>query len=174
MAASERSSATRRTERVVSNEGRHGCAVWCPVFDDLQGGLGQPKRLLQQRSIWQIGQPDLKLKHQVVERSQDASTCRFPDDPRLHCTALRIHHVCWQTERLEQRPQCLGKPVHNVSTFSCWHDHGQQGSLADSQHDLDSSGTDQSGVPVAKDRVWGSMLLHRHRIESVQELLGAA
>lgn len=54
-------------EHAVSCEGRGGCLVWCRAFNDLQRGLGQPKRMRQQCSIWKVGQPYLKLKHQVVE-----------------------------------------------------------------------------------------------------------
>lgn len=76
-AIEERSSANGHLQRPVSSERRKCGLVGSTVIDDLQWRLGQPERLRQQRSIWEVEHPDLKLECQVVERSQDSAVCRF-------------------------------------------------------------------------------------------------
>jgi len=105
----------------------------------------------QQRSIRKVEQPDLKLKCQVVERSQDTAVCRLSNGPVFHCTALGSCIVRWYAYGGEHRPQGLAEPLDEGSTIPRRHHYGQQASLADGEHNLTSANADQIGVPVAED-----------------------
>lgn len=170
----ERSSADGRLKRPVSSKRRECGLVGCTVVDDLQRRLGQPERLRQQRSIREVEQRDLKLKCQVVERSQDAAVCRLSNGPMLHCTALGRRFVRWNADGGEHRLQGLAEPLDEGSTIPCRHHYGQQASLADSEHNLNSTNADQIGVPIAEDCVRRCRLWIRRGVQPVEELLGAA
>lgn len=169
-----RSSADDRLQRPMSGERRECGLVGCTVVDDLQGRLGQPERLRKQRSIREVEQSDLKLKCQVVERSQDSAICRLSNCPMLHCTALGRRIVRWNADFGEDRLQRLAESRNEGSTIPCWHHYGQQASLADSEHNLDSANADQIGVPVAEDCVRRCRLWIRRRLQPVEELMGAS
>ena len=170
----KRSSAGDRLQRPMSSERRECGLVGCTVVDDLQGRLGQPERLRQQRSIREVEQPDLKLKCQVVERSQDSAVCRLSNCPMLHCTALGSRFVGWNAYGGEHLLQSLAEPLDEGSTIPCRHHYWQQASLADREHNLDSANADQIGVPVAEDCVWRCRLWIRRGVQPVEELMGAA
>ena len=170
----KRSSADDRLQRSVSSERRECGLVGCTVVDDLQGRLGQPERLRQQRSIREVEQPDLKLKCQVVERSQNSAVCRLSNCPTLHCTALGSRFVGWNAYGGEHRLQGIAEPMDEGSTIPCRHHYWQQASLADCEHNLDSANADQIGVPVAEDCVRRCRLWIRRGVQPGEELMGAA
>ncbi len=149
----KRSPADGRLQRPVSSERSECGLVGCTVVDDFQGRLGQPERLRRQRSIREVEQSDVKLKCQVVERSEDSAICRLSNCPTLHRTALGSGFVRLNADFGEDRLQGLAQSLNEGSTIPCWHHYGQQASLADSEHNLDSANADQIGVPVAEDCV---------------------
>lgn len=158
----------------MSSERRECGLVGCTVVDDLQGRLGQPERLRQQRSIREVDQSDLKLKCQVVERPQDSGVCRLSSSPMLHCNALGSHFVLWNAYGREHWLQSLAQPLYEGSTITCRHHYWQQASLADSEHNLDSANANQIGVPVAEDCVRRCRLSSRLGVQPVEEFMGAA
>lgn len=149
----KRSSADGRLKRPVSSERGECGLVGCTVVDDFQGRLGQPERLRHQSSIRGVHHPNLQLKCQIVERSEDSAICRLSNCPKLHCTALGSRFVRWNANFGEDRFQGLAESLNEGSTIPCRHHHGQQASLADSEYNLDSAYADQIGVPVAEDCV---------------------
>lgn len=158
----------------MGNERRQRCLVGSTIVDDLQGRLGQPERMREQSAIWVVEQPDLKLKCQIVERSQDVAVCRLPHGPMLHCSALGICIGRWDADGSEHRPQGVGEPLDEGMTIPSRHHNGQQTSLTDCEHNLSPVNSNQIGVPVAKDCVWRHRLRIWRGVEPVEELLGAA
>jgi hypothetical protein len=57
----------------------------------------------------------------------------------LHRTALGSRFVRWNADSGEDRLQGLAESLNEGSTIPCRHRYGQQASLADSEHNLDSA-----------------------------------
>ena len=169
-----RSSDAHREQRPASSERSERRLFGRTVVDDLQRRPGQPERLLQQRSIRRVAQPDLKRERQVVERSQDTPVRRLPDGPSLHGAALGDRVVRWNSDGGEHEAQGFAEPLDERSTISCRHHDGQQASLTDSEHDLDPANADKVGIPIAEDCVRRCRLGLRRGVEPVEQFLGAA
>lgn len=170
----KRSSADDCLQRPMCSERRQRCLVGRTVVDDLQGCPSQPERMRHQRSIRKVEQPDLKLKCQVVERSQDPAVCRLSNGPMLHRALLGSCIVRWDADGGKHRPQGFAEPLDEGSTIPCRHHYGQQASLADGEHNLNSANADQIGVPVAEDCVRRRRFWIRLGVEPIEEFLGAA
>ena len=91
----------------------------------------------------------------------------------LHYIALDGRIVRWNADGGEHRLQGLAERLDEGSTISYWHHYGQQASLADSEHNLDSANANQIGIPVAEDGVRRCRLWVRRGVQPVEELLGA-
>ena len=113
----KRSSADGRLKRPVSSERGECGLVGCTVVDDFQGRLGQPERLRHQSSIRGVHHPNLQLKCQIVERSEDSAICRLSNCPKLHCTALGSRFVRWNADFGEDRFQGLAESLNEGSTI---------------------------------------------------------
>lgn len=168
----KRSSDACSLNRSTSSECRERGLVGCPVVDELEGRLGQPERLSQQRSVRKIAQSKFELKRQVVERSQDATVACLSNGPALHRTALSDHIVRWDADGAERLLQSLAEPLDKGAAFLRRYHDGQQTSIADSEHQLDPAYSDQMGVPVAEDGVRLRRLRIEPGVEPVEQFLG--
>jgi len=73
----------------------------------------------QERSIGEVGQPDLELKHHVVKRTQDAPASGLPYDPVLHRVALGDYVVYWNSNGRKHWIQGLDDSLNKKTTVFC-------------------------------------------------------
>lgn len=161
-------------QRPASSKRRERSLVGGAVVDELQRRPGQPERLRQQRSIRRVAQADFKLERQIVERSQDPPVHRLSNSPTLHGTAFGDRVALRNSDGGEDEPQGFAEPLGERSSVSCRHHDWQQGSLTDSEYDLDPANSDQIGIPVAEDRVRRCRLWIRRGVEPVEQFLGTS